>query len=140
MFSILGPLDGLDFLDVYAGSGSVGIEALSRGAAKVHWVEYHAKTANSIMAILNKWNLPGEVYSEKAEHYLEYSKAKYDIVFVDPPFVETYPNYDWKRVLNPGGRLVLQYPKRLKLAILDKANKIKKYGESHLAIIYEEDL
>jgi 16S rRNA (guanine966-N2)-methyltransferase len=140
LFSMLGSLDGLDFLDLYAGSGSVGIEALSRGAAKVHWVEYHIKTANSIMVTLNKWNLLGQVYSEKAEHYLESSKEKFDVVFVDPPFVDKYPSCDWKSLLAPGGRLVLQYPKRLELAILAQAFKIKKYGESHLAIIYKEDL
>ena len=140
LFSILGPLEGLGFLDLYAGSGSVGIEALSRGAARVHWVEFHTPTAKSIVTILNNWQLSGEVHAEKVQHYLDSSPLSFDVVFVDPPFVETYPNYDWKRVLNPGGRLVLQYPKRLKLTILDKANKIKKYGESHLAIIYEEDL
>ena len=53
--SILGPLAGSRVLDLYAGSGAVGLEALSRGAARVHFVESDANAVSDLRARLIEW-------------------------------------------------------------------------------------
>jgi len=80
----------LVFLDLFAGSGAVGVEALSRGAALVHAVEADAGTAE--IAISNFRLLPEparkhKVFQSRAARFLESEfPVKYDIIFMDPPY------------------------------------------------------
>jgi 16S rRNA (guanine(966)-N(2))-methyltransferase RsmD len=89
LFGALGPLDGLRFLDLYAGSGAIGLEAASRGAAHVLLVESQqpaARVARENIALLGA----GRVVSfglGRVEHVLAGAPgAGYDVVFADPPY------------------------------------------------------
>ena len=86
--SALGSLEGLRFLDLYAGSGAVGLEALSRGAAAATLVEADRRTAGLIRANARTVGLRGaEVVSASvARHLAERPAAAYDVVFLDPPY------------------------------------------------------
>ena len=86
--SALGSLDGLRFLDLYAGSGAVGLEALSRGAAAVTLVEQDRRTAGLIRDNVRTVGLPGAdvVTSSVARHLTGRPAAPYDVVFLDPPY------------------------------------------------------
>ena len=86
-------LVGLTFLDLFAGSGAVGVEALSRGAAVVHSVESEGDVgAISISNFQLVKSAAGSyrVFHSKAERFLESDQAaqkdKYDIIFMDPPY------------------------------------------------------
>ncbi|MFJ3140161.1 16S rRNA (guanine(966)-N(2))-methyltransferase RsmD [Streptomyces sp. NPDC086843] len=84
-----GPLDGERVLDLYAGSGAVGLEALSRGAGHVLLVEADARAARTVRENVKSLGLPGaEVRSGKAEQIVRTSPPEqpYDIVFLDPPY------------------------------------------------------
>ena len=87
--SITGSLTGARVLDLYAGSGAVGLEALSRGAGHVLLVESGGRAAGVIRANIEAVGLPGaEVITDRVERVLSRGPAggRYDIVFVDPPY------------------------------------------------------
>ncbi|CAL9312500.1 16S rRNA (guanine(966)-N(2))-methyltransferase RsmD [Streptomyces griseoincarnatus] len=84
-----GPLDGERVLDLYAGSGAVGLEALSRGAGHVLLVEADARAARTVRENVKSLGLPGaEVRSGKAEQIVRTAAPEqpYDLVFLDPPY------------------------------------------------------
>lgn len=83
-----GPLLGVGFLDLYAGSGAVGIEAASRGAALVTLVERDPNALRAIRANVATLDLPNvEVQPVPVERLLaDPPRAAYDVVFCDPPY------------------------------------------------------
>ncbi|SDG46271.1 16S rRNA (guanine(966)-N(2))-methyltransferase RsmD [Streptomyces griseoaurantiacus] len=84
-----GPLDGERVLDLYAGSGAVGLEALSRGAGHVLLVEADARAARTVRENVRALGLPGaEVRAGKAEQTVRTAPPPdpYDLVFLDPPY------------------------------------------------------
>ncbi|WP_406178055.1 16S rRNA (guanine(966)-N(2))-methyltransferase RsmD [Streptomyces sp. NBC_00996] len=85
-----GPLEEERVLDLYAGSGAVGLEALSRGAGHALLVEADARAAKVIRENVKSLGLPGaEVRSGKAEQIIQGPAPAdpYDLVFLDPPYV-----------------------------------------------------
>ncbi len=87
--SIVGPLAGTRVLDLYAGSGAVGLEALSRGAEHVLLVEHDARAARVIRQNVEAVGLPGaELAADRVERVLARGPARdpYDVVFADPPY------------------------------------------------------
>ena len=90
IFNVLGPLDlrPLSVLDLYAGSGSLGIEALSRGASRAAFVERHPRQCAAI-----RENLAATGFSERAQvHCMDTDRAlkvlegPYHVVLMDPPY------------------------------------------------------
>jgi 16S rRNA (guanine966-N2)-methyltransferase len=84
--STFSTLDGLHFLDLYAGSGAVGVEALSRGAALVEAIE-----SNSVSAQVCEDNLDGvgkfKVHAKTVFEFLNHTASKpYEIIYIDPPY------------------------------------------------------
>jgi len=78
---------GARCLDLFAGSGALGLESLSRGASGVVFVEQHAAIARALSAVIAEWNVQGaEVARADAFFYLRGSAQPFDIVFLDPPF------------------------------------------------------
>ncbi len=87
--SIVGPLAGARVLDLYAGSGAVGLEALSRGAEHVLLVEHGSRAARVIRQNIEAIGLPGAaVIADRVERVLDRgpSEGRYDVVFADPPY------------------------------------------------------
>ncbi|GLX51902.1 DNA methylase [Streptomyces hygroscopicus subsp. hygroscopicus] len=87
-----GPLEGERVLDLYAGSGAVGLEALSRGASHTLLVEADPRAARTVRENVRNLGLPGaEVRSGKAEQVIRTAPpaAPYDLVFLDPPYAVT---------------------------------------------------
>jgi 16S rRNA (guanine966-N2)-methyltransferase len=88
--SLTGSLAGARVLDLYAGSGAVGLEALSRGAEHVLLVESGPRAARVIRDNIEAIGLPGaEVLTDRVERVLARGPAsaeKYDVVFADPPY------------------------------------------------------
>ncbi len=103
LFNILGhDLSGEYFLDWFGGSGAVGIEALSRGAKKVVWVENNRQSQDLIYANLKKCRFENNDKSElsyfawellkmgalQALPILEKKSLKFDVIYIDPPFAD----------------------------------------------------
>ncbi|HUL97027.1 MAG TPA: 16S rRNA (guanine(966)-N(2))-methyltransferase RsmD [Usitatibacter sp.] len=88
LFNWLGQrLDGLACLDLFAGSGALGFEALSRGAARVVMVEKDRTVAEGLRATARSLEAAGaEVVCADALGYLAAAKEKFDLAFIDAPF------------------------------------------------------
>ncbi|MFI7387004.1 16S rRNA (guanine(966)-N(2))-methyltransferase RsmD [Streptomyces sp. NPDC049813] len=87
--ALLGTLDGTRVADLYAGSGAVGLEALSRGAAHALLVEADARAARTVRENIRALGLPGaEARTAKAEQVVAGAPPAdpYDLVFLDPPY------------------------------------------------------
>ncbi|RCS30352.1 16S rRNA (guanine(966)-N(2))-methyltransferase RsmD [Rhodanobacter denitrificans] len=109
LFNWLAPvLDGARCLDLCAGTGALGIEALSRGAAGVQFVERDARAAQSLRANLARLKAPGGQVAElDAGLYLQGAGRRHDLVFLDPPFaLDLWPTL--ARQLEQGGWLAAQ--------------------------------
>lgn len=93
LFSIIFDwIEGSNVLDLYAGSGSLGIEALSRGANSATFVDYDEESIQCIYRNLEKSKLKDKaiVILDSAENLIENEKIKkYDLIFLDPPYPET---------------------------------------------------
>jgi 16S rRNA (guanine966-N2)-methyltransferase len=88
LFNWLGQrLDGWRCLDLYAGTGALGLEAASRGAAKVVLVERDARAAAALRAVRERLDAEAvEVVHGDAATYLSNARDRFDLVFLDPPF------------------------------------------------------
>ena len=90
VFNLVGPVDDARVLDLFAGSGAMGIEALSRGAASAVFVEHDADAVRTIERNLDRLRLTGarvvrgDVLQAIAQEAT--AGAKYDLVLVDPPY------------------------------------------------------
>lgn len=113
LFNWLGQtLDGLDCLDLFAGSGALGFEAASRGAANVTLVEFaprvmaHLRTAQAALKFGNVTLLATD-----ARELLRNSARRYDVIFLDPPYRQGWiaklePAIT--NVLKPGGKVYVE--------------------------------
>ena len=104
--SEFGEFENLSFLDLFAGSGAVGLEALSRGATLVHAVEKDDTASNTIRANFEivqsaKPNGKFHLYSMNAQKYLESQiENQYDIIFIDPPYeIKNQAIYDLIKII-----------------------------------------
>lgn len=105
VFSILGEkIVGARVLDLFAGSGALGLEALSRGAASCVFVERHRQAATVISGNLQNTKLEGgRVVQAPVETFLHRDAGSYDIVFADPPYWRHAGDPDdLARLLNDG--------------------------------------
>ena len=94
---LIGPVDGASVLDLFAGSGAMGLEALSRGAERATFVESDQRAAAVIRQNLEKLRLTGaRIVTADAARALAgeaAAGAKYDLVLVDPPY-GSYPDLE----------------------------------------------
>jgi 16S rRNA (guanine966-N2)-methyltransferase len=87
LFSILGPaVEGACVLDLYAGSGALGIEALSRGAASATFVDSAPRAVAAVRRNLESLGLEAAVERVSVASYLKRASARFDLVFLDPPY------------------------------------------------------
>ena len=90
LFALIGPLEGSEVLDLFAGSGALGLEALSRGASRCVFVESAGSAARVIQANLIKLGLTGAVVQRRdALSFLReegHRGVTYDLVLCDPPY------------------------------------------------------
>jgi 16S rRNA (guanine966-N2)-methyltransferase len=116
IFSSLGDaVPGARVLDLFAGSGALGIEALSRGASSAVFVDSNRESASCIRRNLAKAALSGSVQTMDAFRFLELyaPEASCDLIFADPPYaddasVRLVENRFLARALAPGGTFVLE--------------------------------
>ncbi len=119
LFDVLGPtVAGSTFLDAYAGSGAVGIEALSRGAQEVVFIEYHRSASELIRKNLEalKINFGFRVLNCEVSRGLERlagTGARFDYVFLAPPYAEVR---EYHHTLRQLGRSALLLPSSLVVA------------------------
>ena len=141
VFGILGNIEGKRVLDLFAGTGSFGIESLSRGAKEAVFIDSDKECVKLIEKNLTSLGLTGAVYSitmKRGLKKLGERDRKFDLIFVDPPFSENLCNETIKEVdmfdiLGTKGQIIARYhrktevPEKVGRLIL---NRKEKYGES----------
>ena len=121
---LMARIAGARCLDLFAGSGALGLEALSRGAAAVQFVERDALACRALRELLVAWEAGGaQVQHGGAEQFLAGTPQSFDIAFLDPPFasgllgaaVSALEARGWMR---PGGVIYLEHARREPLPAL----------------------
>jgi 16S rRNA (guanine966-N2)-methyltransferase len=127
LFSILGDLAGADVLDLYAGTGAFGIEALSRGAASATFVEQARAALRALGQNIERLEIGPftkilAMTVERAVAEMPWGANAFDVVFVDPPYAEVRAARgplarDVWQVIGPsvraGGTMVLEHAKKV---------------------------
>jgi 16S rRNA (guanine966-N2)-methyltransferase len=90
--SLVRHVGGARVLDLFAGTGSLGLEALSRGAAGAVFVERDRRALEVLRANVDAVGLGGEVIADEAARYLAHSGSLFDLAFVDPPYSLSLPS------------------------------------------------
>ncbi|HEX3693176.1 MAG TPA: 16S rRNA (guanine(966)-N(2))-methyltransferase RsmD [Solirubrobacteraceae bacterium] len=145
-FSILGDVGGARVLDLFAGTGGLGIEALSRGAARCVFVERERRALAALRANLNALELGAPLAELRAGDALagvELARERgeaYDLVFVDPPYRAAPElgeplSVSLPAVLGAGARVVAESDRRtpLRLTGLEPLTQ-RRYGDTLIAI------
>lgn len=142
-FSLIGPVEGAAVLDVFAGSGAMGLEALSRGAGSCVFVEQDRDACRVIQANLEKLRLTGAVVVNRdAAAALRDERAggrRYDLVLVDPPYGE------WERhapvlaeglpeLLAESGLVVVETSDRVEPALPLCLVTSRRYGSARITV------
>lgn len=156
LFDILQPrIPNSSFLDLFAGSGSVGLEAISRGAKKVIFVELNPRTRKRLESVLENWsdqnpdffaNKEWQVYCRDVRNGLDWLEAGFDIIFSGAPYVDMQKKQllfveslleriHQDGILNPGGIFVAQHHKKESFRVLEpwRLSRQEKYGDSLLS-------
>ncbi|MFA5180400.1 MAG: 16S rRNA (guanine(966)-N(2))-methyltransferase RsmD [Syntrophales bacterium] len=150
LFNLLPPVSGQAFLDLYAGSGIVGFEALSRGAKCVVFVEKQAINARKIKEQVAAFGLENRslvltMNVNKGIAALSGREERYDIIFADPPYerewiIKTINCCQRNDLLATGGLLVLQRSVREKIAGMEGGQGLvnvdeRRYGDTVLTFL-----
>lgn len=118
LFSIIGPeaVESKRVADLYAGTGALGLDALSRGAAWVSFVERNGRLCAALRGLLKSWSLDerAEVRRGRVLTALDSLPGGYDLVMADPPYnSDELPRLmaalQSPRLVNPGGLVVLEH-------------------------------
>jgi 16S rRNA (guanine966-N2)-methyltransferase len=139
LFSMLGEVSGARVLDLYAGSGALGIEALSRGAGSATFVERDRRALAALHRNLDAVGADAQVISRDVERFLARPEGTFDLVFCDPPYddaprvaatlIEALP-----AMLEEDARIVTESDKRNPLLLPLPLVVERAYGDTRIAI------
>ena len=143
LFSILGPLDDASVLDLYAGSGALGLEALSRGARRCVFADTDAGACRAIRANLATLGMTGAIVLQRNGLSVLRDEAQagrqHELVMLDPPYG------DWERleerlslalpaVVADGGRVVVETAAKVEPTLPLDLVTTRRYGSARITI------
>jgi 16S rRNA (guanine966-N2)-methyltransferase len=142
LFATLGPLDGTVVLDLFAGSGALGIEALSRGAAEATFVDSDPRAVRAVRDNVAALGIDAEVRRADARAFLVRAREQqrhYDLVFLDPPYrsaARLGPGLSsvLPEVIAAGGRVVTESDRRAPLMLDLELIDERRYGDTLIRI------
>jgi 16S rRNA (guanine966-N2)-methyltransferase len=145
LFAMLGEIAGASVLDLFAGSGALGIEALSRAAADAVFVERDGTAWRALKVNLDSLGLsPPRAQARRSEalaalRSARRSKETYDLIFIDPPYGQAR---DWgpelsealPSMLRPAARVVVESDRRAPLQLELELERERRYGDTSIRI------
>ena len=141
LFSIVGDIEGVRVLDLFAGSGALGIEALSRGASGAVFVDRAGPAVAAIKRNLDELGVEGQVLRRDVSRFLKSAAGEppFDLVFCDPPYdsatavagtlAERLPP-----ILTESALIVTESDKRAPLLLPFPLLRERSYGDTRLAV------
>jgi 16S rRNA (guanine966-N2)-methyltransferase len=161
VFAMLDDVEGARVLDLFAGTGALGIEALSRGAMLAVFVERDARVVRVLKANLAALGIAAETADVRRGDALEAlrsaktAKETYDLVFIDPPYGRARPapsasgqpiGERWgpqlsailPALLNPGARVVVESDRRAPLELNVPLERRRRYGDTSITIHWHQ--
>ena len=146
LFNILGDIEGLHILDAFAGSGAIGFEALSRGAASASLIETDRAAQIAINSNIHKLGLEktANLIKTNANAWLLGSDTKFDIVILDPPYENLQENTVIRLAdrTKPGGIVALSLPPSAEINLPTKYHNVstKSYGDAQLRLYRSNEI
>jgi len=145
LFAMLGELQGASVLDLFAGTGALGIEALSRGAERAVFVERDARAVGVLAENLDSLGISSQAAEVRRADALaalqsaRERKETYDLVFIDPPYRQAL---EWgtelsailPSLLRPGARIVVESDRRAPLELEVPVERQRRYGDTSITI------
>ena len=146
LFSIIGDkIIDSECLDLFAGSGNLGLESLSRGAKHCDFVETDKSSSKLIQDNITKcgFDQQAEVFPKSAVKYAGYTEKTYDIIFVDPFYHDVshiFLTKNLEEILNPNGLIAFFHGDNLDIKKITKDTKLKtiderKFGKSFFTLL-----
>ncbi|MGH2678312.1 MAG: RsmD family RNA methyltransferase [Actinomycetota bacterium] len=144
--SLADRVPGSTVADLFAGTGALGIEALSRGAASAVFVDSGARAVRAIGENLSRTGLEGSARVVRADVGRALEKGPFDLVFLDPPY--RHPATELRSIMErvttlaPGGTIVLTRPRRDSTDVIPvdwSVVKVLTYGDARVLICREAD-
>ena len=145
-----GSFDGLEVADVFAGSGALGIEALSRGAARCTFVERDRAALSALRANLDSLQVPRERFrviagAAAAALTADAREARrYTLLLADPPYA-AWPEAQAdlgkviEHVLAPGALAVVETARSERVRLPLRALRVKRYGDTQVTVLVRDD-
>lgn len=142
LYSILGEFEGKSFLDLFGGSGIMGIEALSRGFSKVTVCELNKTAASVIKKNYASLNITPDLHICDSKKFVLRQNTHYDVIYIDPPYQSGIYEEILKGVNGVGVKgkiIVVEHDKNIKL---DEYNVIKEknYGGKIVTFISQSQV
>ncbi len=144
-------MENARFLDLYAGTGAVGINALNEGAAEVVFVEENKAHIKKIRELLEKHHISdrGDITNQKAIPFInraEQQELSFDIIFLDPPYhtdeiINALTAIGRSAIIRPNGVVIAEhFTKKILPDNFDRLRKVKTYtyGDSVLSLFEAE--
>lgn len=144
IFSMIFNCEGMKVLDLFSGSGSVGLEALSRGAEHLDLVDLSEKSFRVMKKNIDKlqYQDSAHIHKSKVDTFIKKSKEQYDLIFADPPYNQKLLNKTIleiveHKIITRNGTLVIEHSSSEKV---DKhwhriINKQKRYGSTTVTFL-----
>jgi 16S rRNA (guanine966-N2)-methyltransferase len=131
----LGAVDEADVADLYAGSGAMGIEALSRGAASCTFVDDDPKAVAVVRANLEGTGLEGTVVRDDVLRWLQRTPRRFDLALLDPPY--GFADDDWGQVLSvlDAEIAVLESDREVPVPAPWRVLRSKRYGGTVVSVV-----
>ena len=134
LFSLFGEFENLSFLDIYGGSGIMGLEALSRGFKRATVFEQNKKSANILKKNYENLGLKPDLVVGNALNLIPRLSTKYDVAYVDPPYSAGIYEDTLLALQGVADIIILEHPINMECSF-ENIIKQKKYGDKLLTYI-----
>ncbi|MFA6924123.1 MAG: 16S rRNA (guanine(966)-N(2))-methyltransferase RsmD [Bacteroidales bacterium] len=132
----------ISVLDLFAGTGSISLEFISRGAKDAVCVDVNFSCIKFIKKIIEEFKLENlHPVNKNVFTYLNYCQNKFDIIFADPPYdmegIETIPEIVFsKNILNKNGWLIVEHSNKINFSQHQHFCELRKYGNVNFSLFY----
>lgn len=126
--------EGSSFLDMFAGSGIMGLEAISRGFESAVAIEKNPKSANIIKSNFKKFEKSPKLVIGDSLKIVEKSDEKFDVIYIDPPYFSGIYETSLSKVKNLYGIVILEHVTEVDFSGFEII-KQKKYGDKYITFL-----